>query len=105
MRHYLRRELGRPFPLPGRVLAGSLGRLLVLGPCSQHRLAPLEEAALAGAVDLAMVARGADADRPRASRAVEETMAIDHLTPRRGRFWTRIRCRAMLHRGTSRRSP
>src|ERR1700733_3616417 len=102
MRQFLRRKLG----LSSRMLACSRAFApLVLGAGAPHRLAPPDGSAVAGTVDVTVVADSANADFERTTRAAEETMAVDHLSPGRRRFWTRARCRAMLHLGTSRRSP
>jgi hypothetical protein len=77
MRQFLRRKLG----LPSRVLAGSNPCALVLGAGALHRLAPPDEAAFAGAVDLTVVAGVANVDFDLATRAAEKTMAVDHLSP------------------------
>jgi hypothetical protein len=82
MRHFLRQEPGHPLPLPVRVLTCSLEHALVLGARAPHRLAPSMGAALARAVDLAVVARGADAHLPHAAPAPEKpTFRLDHRPP------------------------
>jgi len=62
------------------MLAGSPGRALVLAAVAARRLQALEGGAVAGAVDLAVVARIANADFDRATRAAEEATAVDHLS-------------------------
>ncbi len=79
MRQFLRRILC----LSSRVLAGSNALVLVLGTGAQHRLAAPDGSTVAGAVDLALVAGVTNADFERATRAAEETMAVDHLSPGR----------------------
>ncbi len=79
MRQFLRRKLG----LSSRVLAGSNALVLVLGTGAQHRLAAPDGSAVAGAVDLTLVAGVTDANFERATSAAEETMAVDHLSPGR----------------------
>jgi hypothetical protein len=78
MRHYFRRKLG----LPSRVLACSLEGVLVRSASEQHRRASPDGTA-AGAADLTVVAASANADFDIATRAAEETMAVDHLSPDR----------------------
>ena len=56
---------------------------LVFGAGAEQRLAPPDGAAVPAAVDLAVVAHGANADFALAARASEETMALDHLSLRR----------------------
>jgi hypothetical protein len=75
MRHYFRRKLG----LPSCVLACSLARALVCGAGALHRRASPDGTA-AGAADLTVVAASANADFDSATRAAEETMAVDHLS-------------------------
>ena len=82
MHHFLRQEPGHPLPLPVRVLTCSLEHALVLGARAPHRLAPSMGAALTRAVDLAVVARGADAHLPHAAPAPEKpTFRLDHRPP------------------------
>jgi hypothetical protein len=78
MRHSFRRKLG----LPSRMLACSLARALVDGASALHRRASPDGTA-AGAADLTVVAARANADFDIATRAAEETMAVDHLSPDR----------------------
>lgn len=59
------------------MLAGAVA-LLVLGAGALYRLASPDRAASAGAVDVTVVAGGADADFERATLAAEVTMAVDH---------------------------
>ena len=76
MRHFLRRRLGHTaLPLSGGVLACALARALVGGAGAAHRLPTANRATLAGAVDLAMIARRADVDLAAAARADKETEA------------------------------
>jgi hypothetical protein len=79
MRQFLRRKLC----LSSRVLAGPNALVLVLGAGALHRLAAPDGSAVAGAVDLTLVAGVTNADFERATRAAEETMAVDHLSPGR----------------------
>jgi hypothetical protein len=78
MRHSFRRKLG----LPSRVFACSLAGVLVCGASALHRRASPDGTA-AGAADLTVVAASANADFDSATRAAEETMAVDHLSPGR----------------------
>jgi hypothetical protein len=75
MRHYFRRKFG----LPSRMLACSLEGVLVRGAGALHRRASPDGTAVAGAVDLTVVTVRANADFDPATRATEETMALDHL--------------------------
>jgi len=78
MRHYFRRKLG----LPSRMLACSFAGALVRGAGELHRRASPDGTA-AGAADLTVVTARANADFDSATRAAEETMAVDHLSPGR----------------------
>ena len=82
LRHFLRRFLCRAkSSLPRGVLAGAFARALVLLPCDMLRLSPLQREALAGAIDLAEIARAADVDLLIATPTAEDPRAIDHLHP------------------------
>jgi alkanesulfonate monooxygenase SsuD/methylene tetrahydromethanopterin reductase-like flavin-dependent oxidoreductase (luciferase family) len=79
MRQFLRRKLC----LSSRVLVRPNALALVLGAGELHGLAAPDGSAVAGAVDLTLVAGVTNADFERAARAAEETMAVDHLSPGR----------------------
>jgi hypothetical protein len=91
MRHFLSGELGPP-SLPRRVLARSAGRTLVPRSGATHRLAAAHRPAFARAVDLAVIALGANADLSIAARAAESPTFFDHPVPGPvTTFWTRGR--------------
>ncbi len=72
MRHFLIRNLGPPRRLPRSVLARPLVRALV-GPAGENqRLAPPDRTAIACAIDLAVIARSADANLTTATGASED---------------------------------
>ena len=85
MRHFLRSIVG-PLPLPRRVLTRADRRTLILGACSAHRLPPANRTAVAGTVNLPVVALGAHARRNVAACTLELPNLTDHPDPGRGRF-------------------
>lgn len=76
MRHFFHQKLGAPPPLSRRVLARALVRTLVLGPGPPQRLTASNREALALAVDLPAIARGADADIFAAAGALKQPKAL-----------------------------
>ena len=88
MRHFLIGKLGQTkLPLSRGVLACALERSLVGGAGAAYRLPTSDRPTVAGAVDLAVIARNAYADLAAAARAEKEAQAIADVAraPRRQR--------------------
>ena len=80
LRHFLRRQLGLPtLALSGGVLARPASRALVLRAGSPPGFEPTDHATLAGAVDLAVVARRTHANLAAAARAEKVTKPLDGI--------------------------
>lgn len=80
MRHFLRRILGQPSArLSCSVLASPFARALVGGTGTAYRLSTADRPAVAGAVNLAVIARWADANLVAAARADEDPEADGRL--------------------------
>jgi hypothetical protein len=82
MRHFLRAIVGPP-SLPGRVFASAPARPLIRRTCATQRLAPADRLAVTEAVDLAVIAEGADAHLLAAPCAQELSNVTDHSDPGR----------------------
>jgi len=77
MRHFLRATLAIA-PLAQRVSVAAAQAVLVASPGCAHARAPLEATARIGAVALAAIARGADAEQPAAACTVHAPVIVAH---------------------------